>query len=63
MKYNDNHVRDFEGAVGTCSVCGLEVTLDWADKPSMPIPKMWVVECPHCFTKIKCYKTGQENEV
>jgi hypothetical protein len=55
MKYDDNHIRDFEGAVGCCPVCGLKITLDWSDMPSMPLPKVWEVSCPHCYTKVRCY--------
>ena len=56
MKYNDNHLRDFEGAKGTCGVCGLEVTLDWQDNPEKPLDNTWVIKCPHCKHCIRCHK-------
>ena len=54
MKYNENHIRDFEGAKGKCGVCGLEVILDWKDKPEHPMDNTWVVKCPHCNYPIRC---------
>jgi hypothetical protein len=57
MKYDDNHVRDFEGAVGICPVCGLKVTLDYEDRPKLSEwDRAWIVKCPHCETEIRCWK-------
>lgn len=54
MKYDDDHIRDFEGAKGTCEVCGLEITLDWQDKPIRRIGNEWDVRCPHCNNIVTC---------
>jgi hypothetical protein len=62
MKYDDSHVRDFEGAVGVCDVCGLEIKLDEFDKPHMPLPRVWIVKCPHCATWVRCYTSIRLSE-
>lgn len=54
MKYNESHVRDFEGAKGVCEVCGLEITLDWKDSPIKPLDNIWLVNCPHCKSPVRC---------
>jgi hypothetical protein len=54
MKYDENHIQDFEGAKGTCSICGLDVILDWRDKPTKPLHNIWIVKCPHCSNDIRC---------
>jgi len=56
MKYNDNHVRDFEGAKGSCEVCGLDIILDWQDRPTHPMDNTWIVKCPHCESSVRCYQ-------
>jgi hypothetical protein len=56
MKYDDNHIRDFEGAIGICTMCGLKITLDWSDKPLSLHLNAWSVKCPHCNNLVSCYK-------
>jgi predicted nucleic acid-binding Zn-ribbon protein len=59
MKYDDNHIRDFEGAKGLCNNCGLVVTLTFDDKVTRVLDA-WVVNCPHCGTNIYCIQEQEE---
>ena len=63
MEYNDNHIRDFEGAKGSCEVCGLPIELDKNDKPIRRLPNtlIWVIKCPHCNNDVRCYITRPGN--
>ena len=64
MKYDDNHVREFEGAKGKCGICGLVVELDHEDRPRKLFQhdSVWRVECPHCGSTIECTKSWREKK-